>query len=251
MKRSFKRRYHTLLMILLGIVLLQSVLIFFTLSKTSSLKEMVGEIQTLLIIFFFIIFVYVIIIYNYIPYRNRRAYREIGRLIEEISQGNYQIDIDSTLYDQDGDVQELILSLQKMLNIIMRFDIVKADKIYEHHQRIYQLINILPQGILILSISGDVIYCNDRVRIHYDFITEGINLNETIFPNPFDSRVFSAISHSLRHGTNLYGELIQDDKSGRRVIIDASIIRNRKGQASGSVFAIEFTGNAPKDQDHL
>jgi hypothetical protein len=38
------------------------------------------------------------------------------------------------------------MALQKMLNILMRFDMVKADKIYEHHQRITQMINILPSA---------------------------------------------------------------------------------------------------------
>lgn len=251
MKRSFKNRYHLLLMVLMGIILLQSGLIFFTLSQATDLTDLVSDVQSILIIFFFVIFVYMIVIYNYVPFRLRKSFKEIGMLIEEISHGNYQIDIDSSTYDQDTDIQELILSLQKMLNILMRFDQVKADKIYEHHQRINQLINIIPFGILIGSVNGEVVYANDKIREAYPNITEMVNLNELIFTNPFDNRLFHAISESMRYGKNLYKEAVSDDREDRQAIIDGSIIRNRKGVATGAVFVLQFLDNASKDQDQV
>ena len=247
MKRSFRRRYHVLLMILLGIILLQSGLIWFTLSQATDLTDLVSDVQSILIIFFFAVFVYMIVIYNYVPFRLRRAFRDIGNLIEEISHGNYQIDIDSSTYDQDADIQELIMALQKMLNILMRFDMVKADKIYEHHQRITQMINILPFGILIGSVNGDVVYCNDKLREAYPSITETVNLNELIFTNPFDSRLFHVIGESMRYGKNLYQDIVADDKEDRQAAVDGSIIRNRKGVATGAVFVIHFMDNASAD----
>jgi len=240
-----------LLIILLGIILLQSGLIFFTLSQATDLTDLVSDVQSIMIIFFFVLFVYMIVIYNYVPFRLRKAFREIGLLIEEISHGNYQIDIDSSIYDQDTDIQELILSLQKMLNILMRFDMVKADKIFEHHQRITQLINIIPHGILIGSVNGDVVYCNDKLREAYPSITEMVNLNELIFTNPFDSRLFHAISESMRYGNNLYNELVSDEKSDRGATINGSIIRNRKGVATGAVFLIQYSENASAHQDQI
>ncbi len=58
-----------------------------------------------------------------------------------------RLDIDSSIYDQDKDFQELIYALDKMPKFIIRFDQVKADKIFEHHQSIQLLINLLPQSI--------------------------------------------------------------------------------------------------------
>lgn len=236
-----------MLMVLLGIILLQSGLIFLTLQYSTDPAQSMGEVQTLLIVFFLIIFAYMVVIYSYIPFRMRKAFRDISKLINEISQGDYQIDIDSSIYDQDSDIQELIIALQKMLTIMIRFDNVKAEKIFEHHQRIYQLINILPQGIMICTINSDVVYCNDRMRNLYPNITETVNLNELIFTNPFDSRLFYAVTESIRYGNSLYRENIRDEKNGHTAVIDSSIIRNRKGNPSGSVFVIDFVENETED----
>ena len=247
MKKSFKKRYHLLLAILLGIIILQSGLILFTLHHASSLHALTFDIQTILIIFFFIIFVYLIVIYSYIPFRLRKALGEIERLIEEISQGNYQIDIDSSIYDQDADIQRLIIALQKMLNILLRFDNAKADKIFEHHQRITQLINILPQGIIIASSSGDVVYCNDAMRRAYPSISEEVNIGQLIFANSFDSQLFNVLNDAMRNDNNLNQQLLEDTKSQRKAYIDSTMIRNRKGMATGSVFVIKILDNETKN----
>lgn len=239
MKKSFKKRYHLLLIVLLGIVFLQSALILFTLHHATSLQALSFDIQTILIVFFFIIFAYLIVIYNYIPFRLRKAFREIEQLIEEISQGNYQIDIDSSTYDQDADIQKLIIALQKMLNILLRFDNAKAEKIFEHHQRITQLINILPQGIIIASSSGDVVYCNDTMRRAYPAISEEVNIGQLIFANSFDSHLFNVLNDAMRNGSSLNKQLLEDAKSQRKAYIDSTMIRNRKGVATGSVFVIQ------------
>ena len=150
--------------ILFAIIAVQALLLMVTLSAQRPVQDLITDLQTIIIIFVFVLFIYLIVIYNYIPYKLHKALKEVRAQIDEISNGNYNLDFDSSLYDQDSDIQELLLSLKKMLGIIIRFDQVKADKIFEHHQRINQLINLLPQAVLITGINGDVIYCNDSFR---------------------------------------------------------------------------------------
>jgi len=176
MKRSFKARYHILIAILFGIIVLQTLALLFSVARAQDLTTLANDIHSIVIIFVFIIFVYIVILYNYIPFRLHKAIREVEQLIEEISNGNYQIDIDSSIYDQDKDFQELIYALDKMLGIIIRFDQAKADKIFEHHQRLQLLINLLPQSILITGANGDVVYCNEPLRKRFPMISETVNL---------------------------------------------------------------------------
>ncbi len=196
-----------------------------------------------MIIFVFIIFVYIVILYNYIPFRLHKAIREVEQLIEEISNGNYQIDIDSSIYDQDKDFQELIYALDKMLGIIIRFDQAKADKIFEHHQRIQLLINLLPQSILITGANGDVVYCNEPLRKRFPMISETVNLNELIWKNDYHNRIFSVILDSLRYGNNIYDIIVEDVVYLGKVKINGSIVRNRKGLSTGAVYVLEFYDN--------
>jgi signal transduction histidine kinase len=245
MKRSIKKRYHLLITILFVVILLESLLLLVSLNRLNGFGAQVSDLQSIVIIFFFVLFVLLIIVYNYVPFRLRKAFLDINALIEEISHGSYTIDIDSSIYDQDTEIQELIIAIQKMLTILLRFDKVKADKIFEHHQRLLQLINLLPQCIIIASLNGDIVYCNDSLRRKYPSITEMMNLNELIFKNDFDNRVFSNLSEAMRYGNNLYKHQVPDEVTGVSAIIDGSIIRNRKGQSTGAVFVMQFS-DVPK-----
>ncbi|HPV14605.1 MAG TPA: hypothetical protein PL126_03025 [Candidatus Cloacimonadota bacterium] len=251
MKKSFKRRFQLSMLLMLALVILQTVLVFIILNSSNKLNELVNDLQTILIIFLFIIFVIFIVMLYYLPHKLRKSLKEVEDLIEQISQGDYKIDIDFTTYDQDADSLRLILALDRMLKIIMRFDQVKADKIFEHHQRINQLINILPQGVMIISTSGEVAYCNDRLRVMYPILNEVSNINEFILNDVFDSRLFNSISLALRHGKNLYNEKVRGDSPATKAILNGSIIRDRKGFATGAVFVIDFISNATADQDSI
>jgi signal transduction histidine kinase len=229
--------------ILFGIIVLQTIALLFSVARAQDLLTLANDIHSLVIIFVFIIFVYIVILYNYIPYRLHKAIQEVEKLIEEISTGNYQIDIDSSIYDQDKDFQELIYALDKMLGIIARFDQAKADKIFEHHQRLQLLINLLPQSVLITGANGDVVYCNEPLRKRFPMISETVNLNELIWKNDYHNRIFSVILDSLRYGNNIYDVIVEDVVYLDKVRINGSIVRNRKGLSTGAVYVLEFYDN--------
>jgi len=236
-----------MIILLFALIVAQFFVVLFTIGKANSLYVLASDIQSIMIVFLFAIFVYMILIYNYLPYRLSRAVKRAQELIDEISSGNYQIDIDSTRFEHDHDFQELIFSLQKMLDIIMRFDAVKADKIYEHHQRINQLINLLPQVVMIVNVNGDIVYINDVFRKRFPSISDTSNLNEVIQKDDFYARIFDVITESLRFGNNIYDQKVEVEGSSQMALIKGSIIRNRKGIASGGVYTVELIGEHSQD----
>ncbi|MCB5295377.1 MAG: hypothetical protein PHQ41_09705 [Candidatus Cloacimonetes bacterium] len=247
MKRSIKHRYHLMIGILFGIILLQFVAVLFAIAQAENLFTLASDIQSIMIVFMFMIFIYIVVIYNYLPYRLNRAVKRVEDLIVEISNGNYQIDIDSSLHEHDRDFQELIYSMQKMLDIIIRFDSVKADKIYEHHQRISQLLNLLPQVVMIVNINGDLVYINDVFRRRYPNISDVGNINEVIIKDSLNQGIFTTIIESLRYGNNIYDAKVKQEGLGIHALIKGSIIRNRKGAASGGVYTVEIIGETRED----
>jgi len=193
MKRSLKSKYHLLIAILFGMIALQTTILLFAVSQAKDLLSLASDIHSIVIIFVFGIFVYIVILYNYIPFKLHKAIADVQSLVERITGGNYQIDIDSSVYDQDKDFQSLIYALDKMLGIITRFDQAKAEKIYEHHQRIQMLINLLPQSILIIGANGDVVYCNEIIEFFCQvlYLNRGCHRNKILFAF---SKLFSEIS---------------------------------------------------------
>ncbi len=241
MKTSLKSKYHLLVAILFAIIALQTAIMLFVISQAKDLYGLANDIHTVIIIFVFGLFIYIVVLYNYIPYKLHIAIKEVEKLIESISTGNYQIDIDSSMYDQDKDFQALILALEKMLGIIARFDQAKADKVYEHHQRIQLLINLIPQAILITGANGDVVYCNEVIRGKFPVLTETINLSELIWKSDYHARIFAVVQDALRYGNNIYNVSVDDLVYLGKVLINGSIIRNRKGISTGAVFVLDFT----------
>lgn len=244
MKRSLKNKYHILIALLFGLILLQTAILLYTVAKAKDVYSLASDINSIVLIFVFGIFVYLMVLYNYIPFRLHKAIREVGSLVENISNGNYQLDIDSSIYDQDTDFQELIFALERMLGIIMRFDAAKAEKIFEHHQRIQLLINLLPQSILVASVNGDVVYCNENLRRRFPMISEMVNLNEIIWKNDYHTRLFAVVQDALRYGNNIYDVHVDDLVYLGKVHINGSIVRNRKGISTGAVYVMDFTDPA-------
>ncbi len=242
MKRTIRSHYKMLLTILLVMVFLESLLLLATIGRARDLATLSGNLQTIIIIFIFVIFVYVVMIFNSIPSRLRKSLLAIRNVIKEISHGNYQFEIKPELYDGDKNIQDLLEDLQKMLVILLKFDQSKADKIYEHHQRILLLINLLPQGALITLANGEIKYCNDALRRLHPELTEDANINELLFKDSFDQKVFAKISEALRYGNNLYDHKIPDANYQRVARINGSIVRNRKGVSTGGVFIMDFDG---------
>jgi len=247
MKKSLKSKYHLLVAILFGIIALQTIIMLFVVSQGKDLLSLASDLHSVIIIFVFGLFVYIVVLYNYIPFKLHKAIKEVEQLVERISTGNYQIDIDSSIYDQDKDFQSLIFALEKMLGIITRFDQAKADKIFEHHQRIQLLINLIPQSVLITGANGDVVYCNENLRKRFPMLTEMVNLNELIWKNDYHVRLFAVILDALRYGNNIYNVLVEDLVYLNRVLINGSIIRNRKGLSTGAVYVLDFSDHEKQD----
>ncbi|MDZ4120971.1 MAG: hypothetical protein U1C33_01025, partial [Candidatus Cloacimonadaceae bacterium] len=231
MKRSFKTKYHVLIIILFVIVTFQSVILLFASEHATSLKQLTGDIQSIVIVFLFIIFIYLLVIFNYIPFRLNKLVKEFQSIVDEISDGNYSLQIDPSLYDGDGSVQNLVMAMTRMVNIIVRFDQLKAEKIFEHNQRITQLINLLPQMVIILSANGEVIYLNDSFRKSFPAIQDNMNLSEMIIKDEFHQKVFNLIIDALRNGSNVYEELVKDRANSAEFRINGSLVRNRKGNS--------------------
>jgi len=246
MKRSFKASIQTVILILLIVVIIQSALLLLAANDVNGAVK--HNIQSLVITFFFIIFIYLIFMFYYVPFRVHKAHKELYSLIVELSDGNYDKKIDATLYDSDVDVQRLVSAIQKMLSALRRFDHLKTTKVFEQNQRIQQMINLLPQGVMILNLSGDLAYCNDVMRRKLSWIQDGINVNELILKNTHEADMINVITSSLRNGNNTYKSLVVSKDGTRQVAINGSIIRDREGKPTGGVYVLDMSEDVAKDK---
>lgn len=235
--------------ILLGLVLLETIIMLVIISRGKELEAVANDLQTTLIVSVLVIFIYAVVIYNLIPELLKRSLGRTGKIISEIAHGNYEVDIDGEINAnaKDRELSGLLDGLKSMLRSIHGFDQAKENKIYEHDQRIKQLINLLPQGALIALNNGDISYCNDALRRRYNVLNDVKNVRDLKLKSEFDQKVFRKIYESLRFGDNLYDVKIPAQDYQQEALLNGSIVRNSRGESIGGVYTLAFTEHAKQD----
>ena len=238
MKKSLKTRYQILLLIFFAIFILESALILLTVFNPVSLHQLKSDLQSIVILFMLFQFVYFVVLFYYVPYQYEHALKEIYQVIQEISEGKYQIDIDLKTHQQGVEIQNLMIALRRMMNIIIKFDNLKTDKIYEHHQRIQMLLNMISEGCLIITITGEIVYCNDFIKANFPALFENLNILETLLPEYIECEFKPMMIDSIKTGNNLHDKMMNIGSLKTTYKLNNSIIRNRKGQSIGAIFII-------------
>jgi len=103
MKHSISKRYHLAISILLGLILLETLLLWIIISRKTDLATMVNDLQTTLIVSVLAIFVCGVVIYNLIPVMLRKSLSRTAKIVSEIAHGNYEVNIDGELAAHAGD----------------------------------------------------------------------------------------------------------------------------------------------------
>jgi signal transduction histidine kinase len=238
MKKTLRSKYQFLLLIFFAIFILESALILIAFHSEYNLVQIKGSVQSIIILFMLVQFIFFVTIYYYIPYQYDHALKEIYRLIHEISEGRYQIDLEIKTQNQSEEISDLMAALQKMMNIIIRFDSLKADKIYEHHQRIQTLIKMIPQGCMIVSVIGEIAYMNDFVKDKFPTLSENMNILETMLPDYIEDGLKLIIIDSIKTGNNIHNKHLEIKSADNAYKISSGIIRNRKGHTTGAIFIL-------------
>ena len=243
MKRSIKSRYQLMLLIFFAIFILESALILVTLVRPDSIVQLRNNIHSIVILFILILFVYFIVLFYYIPYQFEKGLKEIYDILEDISEGKYDIDLELRTYHQKEEISSLINALQKMMHIIIRFDGLKGDKIFEQHQRLQFLLDLLPEGCLIISNIGEIIYNNDFIRNHFPELAENLNIIEVLLPPYIEDELKPMLLDSLKNGDSLHENRFKAGQDGNSYTLNSRIVRNRKGQTVSAVFVITQAGD--------
>lgn len=239
MKPSFTTRIRLLLGLLFMLIVIQFIAILASINVAENIYVLAKDIQSIMLAFSFLIFLYIAFLVNYLPYKLKQSEKRLEALIGEISKGNYEIDIDGYTKEEDTNFHALLSAISKMLKGIYRFDDAKTAKIYEHHQRILLLINLLSQECLILNIEGEIIYMNDSFRRQHPEISDDVIIGETIIRDKGEAAVFDTISEALRDGNNIYDFKANKNNNLTRLCLNGSIVRDRDGTPNGGVFLIE------------
>ncbi len=237
-KDSFTSRLRIFLALFMLLIIVEAGLIISTANSSSNIIQLTNDIQNLVYIFLFLIFLFTVMLFFYIPLLLHRKLKEIHYLLREITEGNYHPEIDLKKFDQDKEFLEFVVAIRKMLQVVVKFDQLKAEKITEHNNRILGLLNLASNGFMIIAESGDVIYANDLIKNNYVEFKANQNFFDDIFSSDIETSIKPYVIEILRSGSKGKDLVIHSEIKNLEISVKSYIVRDEAGEPMGTVVAL-------------
>jgi hypothetical protein len=237
-KDSFTARLRVFLALFMLLAIINAAIVISTSQSSNDIVQIKTDIQNIEYIFLFLIFLLAVILFFYIPLMLHRKLIEIHRLLREITEGNYYPEIDMKRFDQDREFLSFVTAIQRMLQVVVKFDQLKAEKITEHNNRIMGLLSLTCSGFIIVAESGDVIYTNDLIKDNFPEFQKNTNFYDDIFSPDIEKLIKPCIIGILRSGSKGedFKEKFESVKS--EITVKSHMVRNEAGEPIGAILAL-------------
>jgi signal transduction histidine kinase len=251
MKMLLKKRIAIIFFILFALACFQVLFVFLNFSQEKSLIVIKSEVLKIMATFLFIQFAIIIISISYLPNYLRKLMGGVRSIINEISQGSYNYDIDleaqKKLYDKE--VYEVIEAAKKMLEIILKFDSLKKEKIQEQRGRIVALLNLTENGFIVVNRKGEIVYINYLISEHFPTIKEHVNIIETNFGLEIDNNIKKFITAVIKNQSKFPPKQFYMSSMKRHIKVKSELVRDDDGEFIGTVIGIFNLSSKTADQD--
>ncbi len=241
------KRIRILIAVFLSLFILQSIFLLITLVDnstkidTSEFEEFRNILLNMQLVFLFLFFIVSVIYFFFIPVFLRRSLKDSSHIIDEISRGNYKIDINEYDYKKrnDPEIVKIIMAMQKMINVILSFDQAKKEKIIEHYSRLNSIMRIVDSGIVILKLDGEISFVSDVASEHFPGLVRDVNLISNGFNPEIENNIKKYAMSVLKSRSQQSDQQFFFPSQKRHLNLKSSIVRNESGEAIGAVIAIQ------------
>jgi signal transduction histidine kinase len=237
-KDSFTARMRVFLALFMLIFIINAALIISTASNSNDIMQIKSDVQNIEYIFLFIIFLFSVMLFFYIPLMLHRKLKGIHQLLREITEGNYYPEIDYKRFDQDREFLEFVRAIQKMLQVVVKFDQLKAEKITEHNNRIMGMLNLACNGFILVAESGDITYSNDLIKNNFPEFQKSTNFYDDIYSPDIDKYIKPYMIDILRSGSKGKDITVKFDSLKAEISVKSYVVRDEEGEPTGAVLAM-------------
>jgi len=249
-KISIKKRISTFLLMFLFLSALQYILVSMSLNQSRERILSYSEIRAILLTVLLLQAFIVIILVSFLPSYLQKMCLVIKTITDDISRGNYNQNIDLIEYGKafDKELVEVVESLQKMLNVILKFDSLKKEKIQEQRGRIVALLNLTENGFMILNKKGDIVYTNDLLMQHFPTMREDKNIVETNFGLDIDNNIKSYVTNIIKTKSKSRPKQFYMASMRRHITLRSELVRDADGNFIGTVIGIYNLSKRDEDK---
>jgi len=242
MKLSFTAKIRFVILLLLLISLLQNIILLQLIP--SDLPNKV-DLQNTIYISTFIQLFFVIILFSYIPILLQKAFNEINQVLKDVTQGIYKIDLDVEEYEKRADKEffSVFSTLAAMVKSVAKFDLLKKEKIVEHHNRILAILNLTEDGIMVIDSKGTIVYKNDILLDVFPEIREKNSIIDSNFTPEIENNIKKYAINVIKKGSKQPPINHFFHSLKKHVTIKSAIVRDSGGNICGAVLALSNLPN--------
>ncbi|MCD4828345.1 MAG: hypothetical protein K8R90_02795 [Candidatus Cloacimonetes bacterium] len=198
------------------------------------------EIQNICIIFLVFIFIVGVVFFFNVSGFQSRSLTDLRHLLQEIARGNYNLAIDTDVFEERNDaaVQELIELTAKAVSTVSHFDQAKKEKIVEHLGRIQAMLKLTENGYIILTFEGQIKFISDNVIDVFPVLSTEVNVRESNFPPEVDNTVIRYINDLLRDRGKAEPQQYFIPALKRHITLRSAVVRDTGGIPIGAVVGL-------------
>ena len=240
MHLSFTGKIRAIILLLLLISLFQGFIILQIMGSLNQYEAIKQNIQNTIYITWFLQFVFSIFLVFYLPVFLQKAFSEIHNKLKEIAQGKYNIDVNLSVMKKSVDKEffAVMVSIKEMLKSIRMFDMLKKEKIVEHHNRIKAILGLTNEGFIIMDIKGNIAFVNDIVLDLFPQFDGNVNVIDNNFPPEIENHIKKYMVQVIKSETKKEPVQFFNPSLKRHINLSCAVIRNIDGKAKGAVFAL-------------
>jgi len=236
--------WFRLFLILLSVIMLVSVIVILHSLRTDEphlIQLFHSNIRNTIYIGSFLFFFVVVTAYFFLPVHLKRSLSDVSTVLDDFKRSVYNTDIDlqekkNTL---DGEVYEILSQLMDAQKEIQKNNIDRGAKVFEHFSRITAILRLVPEGILISDLGGNIIFINDMLTEAFPHLEEEANILEKSYPPEIENNIKKIIQISLKEKKRQESLQCFIPNLKRHITIDSALVRNKEGDVNGIVLVVQ------------
>ena len=139
--------------------------------RNNKLQEIIGETKKTMMITLICTFLFTVLLGLIIPRKIALPFKKINDAIRELQECNFDVSI---FYDQDDEIGEMALEMNKMIQSMKLFEELRTDRITIEHKKFDTLASLTKRYVLVANAKGELIYMNNQLYSLMDISSDEV-----------------------------------------------------------------------------
>ena len=231
-------------LIILSVIMLISVIVILHSLRTDDpylIQLFHSNIRNTIYIGSVLFFIVVVTAYFFLPVHLKRSLSDISNVLDDFKRTVYntELDLEEKKNSLDNEVYDILRQLMDAQKEIQKNNRDRKAKVFEHYSRITVLLRLVPDGVLIADLEGNIIFINDMLTEAFPQLEAETNILEKSYPAEIENHIKKLIQISLKQKKRQEPIQCFIPNLKRHITVDSALVRQKEGEVNGIVLVVQ------------